>query len=61
MLVPRLGHRHRAGRAHLTNCYTRRCSEERMVRDARGETGPPAKSRARATYLIVSVTLLPRL
>ena len=26
------------------------CSEERRVRDTRGETGPPAKSRARATY-----------
>jgi hypothetical protein len=30
-----------------------------MVRDARGETGPPAQSRARATYLSdVSVALL---
>ncbi len=27
------------------------CREERRVRDARGETGPPAQSRARATYV----------
>ncbi len=33
--------------------------EEKRVRDARGETGPPAKSRAIATYLSdVSVALL---
>ncbi len=32
---------------------------ERRVRDARGETGPPAQSRARATYVSdVSVALL---
>jgi hypothetical protein len=35
------------------------CSEERMVRDARGGTGPPAQSRARPTYENdVSVALL---
>jgi hypothetical protein len=35
------------------------CSEETRVRDARGETGPLAQSRARATYLSdVSVALL---
>jgi hypothetical protein len=27
------------------------CSENRRVRDARGETGPPEQSKARATYL----------
>ncbi len=33
--------------------------EERRVRDARGETGPPAQSRARPTYVSVdSVVLL---
>jgi hypothetical protein len=35
------------------------CSEERMVRDARGETGPPAQSKARQTYVSdVTVALL---
>ncbi len=38
MLVARQGRRLKAGRARLT------------VRDARGETGPPAQSRERATY-----------
>ena len=37
------------------------CSEERRVRDARGETGPPAQSRALATYESdVSVALILR-
>ncbi len=36
-----------------------RLQQERKVRDARGETGPPAQSRARATYYSdVSVALL---
>jgi hypothetical protein len=36
-----------------------RLHDERRVRDARGETGPPAQSRARDTYLSdVSVALL---
>ncbi len=40
-------------------CSTAGCSEERRVRVARGETGPPAQSRARATYpKCVSVALL---
>jgi hypothetical protein len=35
------------------------CSEERRVRHSRGETGLPAQSRVRATYLSsVSVALL---
>ena len=41
-----------------SGCYAG-CSEERRVRDAGGETGPPAPSRTRATYSSdVSVALL---
>jgi hypothetical protein len=37
----------------------RRLQRKRKVRDARGETGPPEKSRARATYYsFLSVALL---
>jgi hypothetical protein len=43
---------------HQSGCYPD-CSEEGRVRYARGETGPPAQSRARATYFsLVSVALL---
>jgi hypothetical protein len=41
------------------SCSSEGCSEERRVRDARGETGPPATSMAHATYSrYVSVALL---
>ncbi len=51
--------RERRGACVADLVFPQAAAEERRVRDARGETGPPAQSRARATYSSdVSVALL---